>query len=920
MLNFFKKFFDYNQREINRLKEKVEQINSLEDKARKLKDTDFKKETNKLREGVGGDGGKLDEVLVWSFALVREAARRVLGQRHFDVQLMAGIALHEGKIAEQKTGEGKTLSAITALYLNALTGNGSHLVTVNDYLARRDAGWMGGVFHFLGLSTAAIISDKSFIYDPKYKDKEAQDWRLAQLRSITRKEAYSADITYGINSEFGFDYLRDNMAGSSADLVQKGFNFAVIDEADSILIDEARTPHIISAPYEEDTSKYYSYAQTVKRLDAKTDYVIDEKLRTANLTEEGIKKIESMLGVSNIYEKDFDTLFHIEAALKANTLFKPDKEYIVKDGEVIIVDEFTGRLLYGRRFSEGLHQAIEAKENVSIQRESKTLATVSLQNYFRMYKKLAGMTGTAATEAEEFHKIYKNDVVVVPTHLTMIRKDHSDMIYKTERGKFNAVVEEIIQNYKKGRPVLVGTTSIEKNELLSRLLKQKGITHELLNAKNHEREAMIISNAGKKGSITVATNMAGRGVDIILGGEMSGEKQMKDWQKSHDEVVNLGGLYVIGTERHESRRIDNQLRGRSGRQGDPGASRFFVSLEDDLMRIFGGEQISKLMTFLKFPEDQPLTHSMVSKAIEQAQVKVEGFNFDIRKHLVEYDDVLNKQRDIIYTLRRKILTLQEKSETEFRQTILDTFEEEINLLVNVFFGTGEIISKDSLKNLHKEVNLIVPVDFELLEKNSKGSDTGGLIDHIMKLIKEELSRKEKKVGKKIWNEVARIIFITTIDKYWTEHLTAIEDLREGINLRGYAQQDPLVAYKNEAFSMFEKLIGDINFEVTRRLFKIEIGNISAQQDSQKEPQKVFKSASKIDPFSQAQKQQETVASQPPASQPILQSMQNQPQPQDNSAQMGFKIIPPGQSNKKPGRNDPCWCGSGKKYKKCHYPN
>ncbi len=550
MLNFLTKFFDYNEREINRLKKQVEEINTLEDKTRSLKDSDFPNETEKLKKSPS---------VPWAFALVREAARRVLGQRHFDVQLMAGLALHEGKIAEQKTGEGKTLSAITALYFNALSGQSAHLVTVNDYLARRDAGWMGVVYHFLGLSTAAIISEKSFIYDPKYLDAEAQDWRLAHLRPISRKEAYEADVTYGINSEFGFDYLRDNMATSTSDLVQRGFNFAVIDEADSILIDEARTPHIISAPYDEDTSKYYRYAQMVKKLDSKTDYVIDEKLRTANLTEVGIRKIESMLGVSNVYEKDFDTLFHIEAGLKAETLFKIDKDYIVKDKEVIIVDEFTGRLLYGRRFSEGLHQAIEAKENVSIQKESKTLATISLQNYFRMYKKLAGMTGTAATEAEEFHKIYKADVVVVPTHLPMIRKDHPDMIYKTERGKFKAVVEEIAENYKKGRPVLVGTTSIEKNELLSNLLKQKGIPHELLNAKNHEREAMIIANAGKKGSITVATNMAGRGVDIILGGEQPQtiskskvqnekefEKKIKDWQKAHDEVVSLGGLICFG--------------------------------------------------------------------------------------------------------------------------------------------------------------------------------------------------------------------------------------------------------------------------------------------------------------------------------------------------------------------------------------
>ncbi|MDO8610690.1 MAG: preprotein translocase subunit SecA, partial [bacterium] len=602
MFNFITKFFNYNEREVARLRSKVDEINKLEDKARSLKDKDFLKETKKLQEILKNNRQTIDEILPWAFALVREASRRVLGQRHFDVQLIAGIALHEGKIDEQKTGEGKTLSATSSLYLNALSGEGAHLVTVNDYLARRDAGWMGSVFHFLGMTTSAIISDKSFIYDPEYTDKDVRDWRLAHLKTVTRKEAFLVDITYGINSEFGFDYLRDNMAQGIQDLVQRGFNYAIIDEADSVLIDEARTPHIISASIEQDTSKYYLYAQMVKQLDPKTDYVIDEKLRTANLTEVGIRHIEQIVGVSNIYEKDFDTLFHLEASLKATTLFKNDKDYIVKDGEVIIVDEFTGRLLYGRRFSEGLHQAIEAKEGVTIQKESKTLATVSLQNYFRMYKKLAGMTGTASTEAEEFHKIYKADVITIPTHMPMVRKDHSDMIYKTENGKYNAVAESIAENYKKGRPVLVGTTSIDKNEFVSRLLNQKGIPHELLNAKNHEREAEIISRAGEKGAITVATNMAGRGVDIILGGSTPNKddfktdtefkKAFEKWQKNHDEVVSLGGLLVLGTERHESRRIDNQLRGRSGRQGDPGETCFYVSLEDDLMRIFGGEQIS----------------------------------------------------------------------------------------------------------------------------------------------------------------------------------------------------------------------------------------------------------------------------------------------------------------------------------------
>lgn len=942
MFNFLKKFFDYNQREVERYKKKVVEINLLEDKARKLVDKDFVKETEKLKDTVQSDPASIEGILPWSFALVREAARRVLGQRHFDVQLMAGLGLHEGKITEQKTGEGKTLSATTALYLNALVGKGAHLVTVNDYLARRDAGWMGGVFHLLGLSTSAIISDKSFLYDQSYVDDQAQDWRLLHLKQISRKEAYKADVTYGINSEFGFDYLRDNMASNLGDLVQRGFYYAIIDESDSVLVDEARTPHIISAPYEEDTTKYYKYAQMVKQLSSKTDFVIDEKLRTANLNEEGIKKIETMLGVANIYEKDYETLFHIEAALKAQTLFRQDKDYIVKDNEVIIVDEFTGRLLYGRRFSEGIHQAIEAKENVSIQKESKTLATVSLQNYFRMYKKLAGMTGTASTEAEEFHKIYKTDVIVIPTHLPMVRKDYSDMIYKTEKGKFQAIVEDIANNYKNGRPVLVGTTSIEKNEYLSRLLKGRGIPHELLNAKNHEREAMIISNAGKKGSITVATNMAGRGVDIVLGGETPSkfkvqsskfkvdkeyEKNIKQWQERHDEVVGLGGLYVIGTERHESRRIDNQLRGRSGRQGDPGESRFFVSLADDLMRIFGGDQIAKLMTFFNFPEDQPLTHSMVSKAIEQAQVKVEGFNFDIRKHLVEYDDVLNKQREIIYSLRRNVLVQSERNEKKFKEIVHETYKEEILQLVNAHISLEQSVAKDQIEMFLKELNFILPIQQPEIHPAIKSRDAERLVDYILEKVAKEYTAKEKTLGSRLWSDIVRAIYLSTIDKFWTDHLTSIEDLREGINLRGYAQMDPLVEYKNEAFSMFERLVGDINFEVTRRLFKIEVqtGHApSVQQEKPKEQPLVFKSASSVDPFSQAAKQRE--ASPPPLHLPTLnQNVTNQQPRTDNlqpinDDQQGFRLTLPGQSQKKPGRNDPCWCGSGKKYKKCHYPN
>lgn len=906
MFSFITNLFDYNKKQVNRLQTIVDTINNLEDNVRKLKDADFPKETEKLKKEIQGNIMTLEEVLPRAYALVREASRRVLNQRHYDVQIMGGIGLHEGKIIEQKTGEGKTLTATSALYLNALTGKGAHLVTVNDYLARRDAGWMGAVFHFLGMKTSAIISGQSLLYDPEYTDKDSFDSRLSHLRQVSRKEAYDADVTYGINSEFGFDYLRDNMVHTPDQLVQRGFHYAIVDEADSVLIDEARTPHIISAPYEEDTSKYYDYAKIVKNLTEK-DYIIDEKLRTAHMTEEGITHVEQMMGVSNIYEKDFDTLFHIEAALKANTLFKKDKEYIVRDNEVIIVDEFTGRLLEGRRFSEGLHQAIEAKEGVSIKNESRTLATVSLQNYFRGYEKLAGMTGTAATEAEEFSKIYKTDVFIVPTHRTMIRKDHSDLIYKTERAKFNAVVETITEQYKNGRPVLVGTTAIDKNEYLSRLLATKGIPHELLNAKNHEREAHIIAQAGKKHAVTVATNMAGRGVDIVLGGDVQQEnyksekeyeKARKEWEKEHDEVLELGGLFVIGTERHESRRIDNQLRGRSGRQGDAGETQFFVSLEDDVMRIFGGEQISKLMDFLKFPEDQPLSHGMVTRAIEQAQVKVEGFNFDIRKHLVEYDDVLNKQREILYSLRKKMLLLPEANPKEFKETFFNMITEHITSMSASFFALRETDSTFQ-EQFEKDVELMLDIDINTIRNLLENQDQEGFMQLILKEAGKKFKAKEKEVGTEIWYQVVRSLFLTTFDQFWTQHLTAIEDLREGINLRGYAQMDPLVEYKNEAFGMFERLLSSVQYESIRRVMRVQMAPQEMQQlekpKEEKTPMKL-QAASAINPFTKE------IEKNPEQSEPVNASVSS------------------ASGKKKPGRNDPCWCGSGKKYKKCHYPN
>ena len=910
MFSFFKKLFDYNQKEIDRLSKIVDDINAQEDRARVLKDEEFAQETQKLKDQIQSKEKRLDEILPWTYALVREVARRVLGERHFDEQLIAAVALHEGKVVEQKTGEGKTLSSTAPLYLNALSDKGVHLVTVNDYLARRDAGWMGQVFHMLGITVSAIISDHSFMYDPEYIDDTATDWRLRNLREITRKEAYETDITYGINSEFGFDYLRDNMATSPEELKQRDFYYAIIDEVDSVLIDEARTPHIISAPYDEDTSKYYQYAKIVHQLEIALDYVIDEKLHTAHLTEAGILKIEQLTGVSNMYEKDFDSLFHIEAALKAQTLFRKDKEYIVANNEVVIVDEFTGRLLHGRRFSEGLHQAIEAKENVTIKRESKTLATVSLQNYFRMYDKLAGMTGTAATEAEEFHKIYKLEVITIPTHRPLVRKDHSDIIYKTEKGKFNALVEEIARQYETGRPILVGTTAIDKNELLSTMLKRKGIPHELLNAKKHEREAYIISNAGRKGAVTVATNMAGRGVDIILGGQQPNkyqiskiknkklesvfETEMREWRKDHEEVVSLGGLYVIGTERHESRRIDNQLRGRSGRQGDPGETRFFVSLQDEMMRIFGGEHVSKLMTFFKIPEDQPLEHAIVSKALEQAQVKVEGFNFDIRKHLVDFDDVLNKQREILYMQRKNILSIGTRDSYEdFTKKIDNLFKEEVaHIIANHTIGLDEPRTEEMID----EYMTIVPVEKDSFRDKIKGSDMEKISELLRSHLEDIYHAKEQKIGKEIWVEIVKNIYLSTIDTYWTEHLTAIEDLREGINLRGYGQLDPLVEYKNEAYTMFEKLLSNIDYDFSRRILRIEVAQDSSTQNRSKFSQLHYQSASAINPFS------------------LEDGKSSSPQ---TASLHELKVIPPGVQKQKIGRNDPCHCGSGKKYKKCH---
>lgn len=916
----FGKLFNSNDREIEKLKPIVHEINSFEDNFKKLKEENFSKKTKEFKERIS-KGESLDLVLPEAFALAREAAGRTIGQRHYDVQLMAAITLAHGRIAEQKTGEGKTLSAVPALYLNSLTGKNVHLVTVNDYLARRDAGWMGPVFKLLGLSVSTIISEQAFMYDPDFTDDKVWDFRLSHLRPISRKEAYEADIVYGINSEFGFDYLRDNMAQNFSDLVQRGHFYAIVDEVDSVLIDEARTPHIISAPDEAPGQKYHEYFKIVEKLSPDVDYKIDEKLRTAHLTDHGIGKIEKLYGISDVYEKDFDTVYHLEAALKARTLFQKEKDYIVKDGEVILVDEFTGRLMTGRRLSEGLHQAIEAKEGVQVQKESKILATVSLQNYFRMYEKLAGMTGTAVTEAEEFHKIYGLPVVVIPTNRPMTRKDTADSVYKTGRAKITAVANEIEEAHKRGQPVLVGTTSIDKNEIVSQLLKRRGIKHELLNAKNHEREAEIIAKAGEKGAVTVATNMAGRGVDIILGGdtpkgkdgrENKDSKEWKEWDKKHKEVLDAGGLFVIGTERHESRRIDNQLRGRSGRQGDPGRSLFFVALDDEIMRLFGGETIAGIMTRFNMPEDVPLQHGIVSRAIEQAQSKVERFNFDIRKHLVEYDDVLNKQREIIYSRRRKILEASSEDEKALKEETLEKITAAISVVVNIksqeFIENGE----SSDEAIVEEFSTIIPFDENSKKEISKQlMQTSNLDDKIgilSKLAQDIYEKREKDLGNELARQIERFVALSVIDSLWVDHLDAVENLRQGIGLRGYGQRDPLVEYKNEAFKMFEQLISAIDDEIVHRIYKIQI---QAPEPVHRHMHLQAAGDTTVSPELQAR---ETSGKQKVKSnqQPEIKSPNNEPTAIGGQSTAGIK--------KKLGRNDPCWCGSGKKYKKCHYPN
>lgn len=928
MLGIINKFFDPNKKEVKNLEPIVAKINAEEEKVKKLKDKDFPKKTKEFKERLA-NGEKLMNLLPEVFALGREAARRSVGMRHFDQQLMGGIVLASGKVAEQKTGEGKTLTAVLPLYLHSLTGKGSHLVTVNDYLARRDAGWMGPVFDMLGVSVAAMINDQSFLYDPEYTNANATDYRLLHLKNITRKEAYDADVTYGINSEFGFDYLRDNMAQDIKNLVQRGYNYAIVDEVDSVLIDEARTPHIISAPDEAPSQRYYEYAKVVDKLSPETDYKIDEKFKTAHLTDHGIGKIEKLYGIKDIYEKDFDTVYHLEAALKARALFHREKEYIVKDGQVVLVDEFTGRLLEGRRLSEGIHQAIEAKEGVPIQRESKTLATVSLQNYFRMYETLAGMTGTALTEAEEFKKIYKLDVVVIPTYREVQRLDHADAVYKSSRAKYSAVIDSIEEAHKKGQPVLVGTTSIEKNEIVAELLRRRKIKHQVLNAKNHIKEAEIISDAGKKGAVTVATNMAGRGVDIVLGGETPknedgtvnrDSKEHKQWEKEHKEVLDLGGLYVIGTERHESRRIDNQLRGRSGRQGDPGASRFFVALDDEIMRLFGGDRIAGIMTRFNMPEDVPLEHPLVSKSIENAQVKVERFNFDTRKHLVEYDDVLNKQREIIYGRRKKILEATLEEGSSLKEEMRGKIHAAIHAIVESSFASTGAEPLELNEEIVNSFVLIIPFDDnsknQLVTQLQQMKGTEEKAEFLTKLADDIYDKREEQLGTQLSRQIEKYVMLSVIDNLWMNHLDAIDNLRQGIGLRGYAQRDPLVEYKNEAFNMFEKLIYGIDDEIVRRVYKVQVqqgAGVPNPPHGQPGHKHTTETHTHADGSVHTGPAHPEMPLQPKTPRKIT---TNTPKSEISESAQAQVAAP---AKEKLSRNDPCWCGSGKKWKKCHYP-
>ncbi|MBW2512913.1 MAG: preprotein translocase subunit SecA [Deltaproteobacteria bacterium] len=880
-----------NERDLKRLQLIVEQINALEPEISSLTDAALTAKTGEFRDRLA-NGEKLDDLLPEAFAVVREAAVRTLGMRHFDVQLIGGMVLHSGKIAEMKTGEGKTLMSTLPVYLNALAGKGVHVITVNDYLAKRDAEWMGKVYNFLGMEVDCIIHGRT--------DEQ-------------RKAAYKADITYGTNNEFGFDYLRDNMKFALEDYVQRDLYYAIVDEVDSILIDEARTPLIISGPTDATSELYYAAEKIIPRLQkgemiedregqiGRTfrsytgDYTVDEKSKSATLTEEGVLKVEKLLGVENLYEPgNMAILHHVNQALRAHAIFKRDVDYVVKDGEVIIVDEFTGRLMPGRRWGDGQHQAIEAKEGLKIERENQTLATITFQNYFRMYEKLAGMTGTADTEAAEFSQIYKLDVVVIPTNQPMIRIDQADVIYKTEKEKFTAVIEDIYGRHETGQPVLVGTITIENSERLSELLKKRGVPHHVLNAKHHEREAEIVAQAGRKGAVTIATNMAGRGTDIVLGGNpellarreadtadnpedvfaRALEKHRKTCAAEKQEVLEAGGLYILGTERHESRRIDNQLRGRSGRQGDPGESRFYMSLEDDLLRIFGSHRVSFVMEKLKVPEGEAIEHGMISKAIEGAQKKVEAHNFEIRKHLIDYDDVMNRQREVIYTQRKEVLAGENIRETI--EAILDEMTEDI---VATFCPEKTPASEWDWKTL--SIDFANQFNFlpELPEQD-KGLKPEDLEANLKAQVKERLAEREESFTSPVLEHLMKVLLLQTIDTQWKDHLLSIDHLKEGIGMRAYAQRNPKEEYKREAYDLFMTMMGRIRQEVSQKLFLVQLAREEEVIEMEAEQRR----------------------------QRLALTRQSGPQ---NATQSPVK-----REEDKVGRNEPCPCGSGKKYKKC----
>jgi preprotein translocase subunit SecA len=975
MLNLLSRFVDSNDRVVRRLQPLVDEINSLEAEFEAQSDAEIRQRMIDLRAEITEDAAPsessteelehesserrrelrrqrekedikhlqavLDDALPEVFAAAREISRRKLSMRHFDVQLIGGVVLHQGKIAEMKTGEGKTLVAPLAAALNAMSGRGVHVVTVNDYLAKRDPQWMGPIYHGLGLSVGIIQHESAFVYDPEYR---ATDERLLHLRPVSRAQAYAADITYGTNNEFGFDYLRDNMVTELNQRVQRERYFAIVDEVDNILIDEARTPLIISGQAEESEDLYYQFARLVPRLqerptgaDEGGDYFIDLKERAVAPTEEGVAKIERLLKVDNLFDTDPRLARHFEQALRAHALFQRDRDYIVENGEIVIVDEFTGRKMPGRRWSEGLHQAIEAKEGLRVQRESVTMATITFQNYFRLYEKLAGMTGTALTEQEEFYKIYGLDVVAVPTHRPMIRDDQADLVYQSENAKFNALIDEIVEMTAAGRPVLVGTTSVEKSEVLAEMLKRRGIKHEVLNAKFHEKEAPIVAQAGRSGAVTIATNMAGRGTDILLGGNPAGmasaelhrrginpaeappevyqealANSTRDYEEDHERVVEAGGLHIIGTERHEARRIDNQLRGRAGRQGDPGSSRFYLSLEDTLMKRFANDRVAGLMERMGLEGDVALESRLVSRTIESAQSRVEGYNFDIRKRVVEYDDVINKQRETIYAERDKVLRNEDLTETV--RSFLDGEIEA--LLAERLAGPVDDWDFEGLAREIAQIGLEGPdLDADALAEIGVHED---LLEHLREAVDRTLEQRETTLGEEVWAQVERLVLLRTIDTLWVDHLTELDDMRRGIGLRGYGGIDPLNEFKKEAFKLYEELRGFIQKQVANTIFRVQVTPV-AQPATQTAAAPLRATATASGDGAEAAPATVGVAASPLAAAAARRGGLQYQQGDQPAAGGGSSATAAGgaPSGPKLGRNDPCWCGSGKKFKRCH---